>query len=91
MENQNKKIEMKPSATYSWNPEDKIEITGIEYSIIQKTLAMFEPALSVSQAIFNRMLENGTAKEQGSPEPEDVAKSEPEAESAPEESVINPS
>lgn len=87
-ENQNKKIEMKPSATYSWNPEDKIEITGIEYSIIQKTLAMFEPALSVSQAIFNRMLENGTAKEQGSPEPE--------AESAPEEtqeevSVVNPS
>lgn len=83
MSTENQTPTMKPNATYSWNPEDKIEITGIEYSIIQKTLAMFEPALSVSQAIFNRMLENGTAKEQGA--------SEPEAETAPEESVVNPS
>jgi len=85
MSTENQTPTMKPNATYSWNPEDKIEITGIEYSIIQKTLAMFEPALSVSQAIFNRMLENGTAKEQGASEPE------PEAETAPEENVVNPS
>ncbi len=57
-------IEVKPNSTYSWNPTDKIEISGIEYSIIQKTLAMFEPALATSQAIFQRMLEQGIAKEQ---------------------------
>ena len=57
-------IEKKPNQVYSWNPEDKIEISGIEYSLIQKTLAMFEPALQVSQSIFQRMLEAGIAKTQ---------------------------
>lgn len=56
--------EIKPNQTYSWSPEDKIEITGIEYSILQKTLAMFEPGLQVTQAIFQRMLEAGVAKTQ---------------------------
>lgn len=69
--------EIKPNSSYVWNPEDKITITGIEYSIIQKTLAMFEPGLVASQAIFQRMLDEGIAKEQN-PEPQATVTSEPE-------------
>jgi len=54
---------------YRWSPNDKIEITGMEYDILQKTLAVFEGAYLFKDAskvkidILQRMIEQGIATE----------------------------
>jgi hypothetical protein len=54
---------------YRWSPEDKIEITGLEYDILQKSIgifegaAVFEPAAKVRAAILSRMIEQNIAVE----------------------------
>lgn len=77
---------------YRWSPEDKIEITGIEFDIIQKSLAIFEGALVFQAAskvradILGRMIESGIAKEfDNTPTPTESLEKEPS------EAVVNPS
>ena len=54
---------------YRWSQEDKIEITGLEYDILQKSIgifegaAVFEPAAKVRAAILSRMIEQNIAIE----------------------------
>lgn len=85
---------MDNNKNYKWSPEDTIEITGLEYDVLQKTVAIFEGAPAFSAAskvridILSRMVEKGIAKEydpsklQGEPEAEDDKSDEP---------VVNPS
>lgn len=56
----------KNQSVIQWNPDAKIEITGLEYDAFQKVLGFFEqfiPALQVKNEILKRMLEQGIAKE----------------------------
>ena len=60
---------MNDNKNYKWSPEDRIEITGLEYDVLQKTIAIFEGAIAFQAAskvridILSRMIENGIAKE----------------------------
>lgn len=47
---------------YSWNPEDKIEITGREFDSIVKLSQLFKLLNKQTEEIINRMKENGLAK-----------------------------
>lgn len=76
MTEENKDLVKEPSKTWAWDPEAKIEITGIEYSILQKSLtfphqlsALFEPASAIAHTIFQRMVDSGIAREQGETAP----------------------
>ena len=68
---------MDNNKNYKWSPEDKIEITGIEFDIFQKTISMFEgaplfaAASKVRGEILQRMISEGIAQEF---DPTDMAK-----------------
>lgn len=60
---------MDNNKNYKWSPEDKIEITGIEFDVFQKVIGMFEGALifqgalQVRKDILTRMVAQGIAVE----------------------------
>jgi len=64
---ENNKLEQ--GKNYRWEPTDKIEISGAEFDIFQRSIALFEgalifqAALQVRTDIIARMVEAGVAKE----------------------------
>jgi hypothetical protein len=46
---------------YRWNPEDDIVIKGYEFSHIINFFKLFEPGVTITNRIFQRMIEQGKA------------------------------
>lgn len=52
---------------YSWNPTDKITITGQEFALLNNYYQIFGPLIQVRESIFNRMIAEGIATVQQAP------------------------
>lgn len=50
------------SGPLTWKPEDKIEITGIEFHALNRVLELFEVGIMAKNNILNRMIKAGIAK-----------------------------
>lgn len=50
------------NAPLTWNPEDKITITGIEFHALNRALELFEVAIMAKNSILSRMVKDGIAK-----------------------------
>lgn len=74
---------------YKWEPDAEIKITGLEFNLFQKALALFEgsqfgdialkPAFNVKADILTRMINEGIAVEfEGTPQQPPVEEPTPD-------------